>query len=107
MMVLIAAATANLKTLFGRSQKFLPPANRVTNHAPASASSVLPAAIPIDVAALPAVVTFTRNAPRNIAGHTRYPSKSVAPSAIPAGGHTGEALACNDASIKPSLPATK
>ena len=28
-------------------------------------------------------------------------------SAIPAGGHTGDALACKDASVKPSLPAMK
>src|SRR5690349_9127235 len=34
-------------------------------------------------------------------------AQSVAARAIPAGGHTGEALACNDASIKPSFPAMK
>src|SRR5947207_12559310 len=60
-----------------------------------------------DVARFPAVVTFTRNAPIKMAGHARYPSKSNAASAIPAGGHTGDALACNDASINPNLPAMK
>jgi hypothetical protein len=28
-------------------------------------------------------------------------------SAIPAGGHTGDALACRDVSVRPSLPAIK
>jgi hypothetical protein len=61
----------------------------------------------IDVGISPAVVRFTRNAPTKIAGHPRYPSKSIAASAIPAGGHTGDALACNDARCKPILPAMK
>jgi hypothetical protein len=60
-----------------------------------------------DVARVPGVVRFTRNAPTKIAGHARYPSKSIAASAIPAGGHTGDALAFNDARCKPILPAMK
>jgi hypothetical protein len=60
-----------------------------------------------DVAMSPAVVRFTRNAPTKIAGHARYPSKSIAVSPIPAGGHTGDALACNDARLKPILPAIR
>jgi hypothetical protein len=39
-----------------------PPANRLTSHAPASASSVLPVAIPRQVAADPEVVMFATNA---------------------------------------------
>jgi hypothetical protein len=60
-----------------------------------------------DVVMSPAVVRFTRKAPTKIAGHARYPSKSIAASAIPAGGHTGDALACNDARFKPILPAMR
>jgi hypothetical protein len=60
-----------------------------------------------DVPTVPAVVRFTTNAPIKIAGHARYPSKSIAASAIPAGGHTGDALACNDARCKPIFPAMR
>ena len=71
MMVLIPAASANLKTPCGRSKTVVPPANRFTSQAPTSASSVLPLATASDVATLPAVVTFTRNAPTKIAGQAR------------------------------------
>src|SRR5262247_972947 len=47
---------------------------------PTTASSVLPAAMPSDEATDPAVVTFTRNAPRKIAGHAEYPYSSRAAS---------------------------
>ena len=67
---------------------------------------MLPPAIPSDVQTDPAVVTFTRNAPRNSAGQTRYPSSSAAARAMPVGGHTGEALAWTKASASPSFPAT-
>ena len=49
----------------------------------------------------------TLKAPMEIAGHTRYPRTRIAAKAIPADGHTGDALACNEASIKPNLPTTK
>src|SRR5438477_12210033 len=100
MIVLIAAVTANLKTPCGRPQTLLPPAKRLTSNAPAIASRVLPLATATDVKMSPAVVRLTKNAPTKIAGHTRKPNKSNAASAIPAGGHTGDALACNDARFK-------
>jgi len=79
----------------------------LTSQTPSSASRVLPAAIPRDDAIDPAVVTFTRNAPREIAGHMWLPYRRSAASAIPVGGHTAVALACTKASESPSLPATK
>src|SRR6267378_4786550 len=69
--VLTTAASANLKTPCGRSKTVVPPANRFTSQAPHTASSVLPLAMASDVATLPSVVTFTRNAPTKIAGQAR------------------------------------
>ena len=69
--VLTAAASANLKTFFGRLKAFGPPANQLTSHAPQIASSVLPVATPKEVKMFPSVVRFTRNAPTKIAGHMR------------------------------------
>src|SRR5205807_9489760 len=100
--VLVVAANANLKTSCAQSKTRVPLANRLTSHAPQSASSVLPLAMQSEVAMLPAVVSFTKNAPRKMAGHVRYPSTSSAASAIPAGGQTGDALACKKASFNPS-----
>ena len=105
--VLATAANANLKTSCERSKTRVPLAKRLTSHAPQSASSVFPAAMATEVPKLPAVVALTRKAPRKMAGHVRYPSTSNAPSAIPAGGHTGDALACKNASLSPSFPARK
>ena len=90
-----------------RSNAWQPFANRVTSQPPRSASSVLPLAIPSDVQADPAVVTLTRNAPAKSAGQTRYPSSSVAASAMPVGGHTVVALGCTEARVRPTFPATK
>src|SRR5207244_13024364 len=104
---LTTAARANLTTPCRRSKTVVQPANRFTSQAPHTASSVLPLAMASDVATSPAAVTFTRNAPTKIAGQARQPSTSNAASAIPAGGHTGDALACKDASINPNLPAMK
>ena len=70
-MVLTAAASANWKTPCGRSKTLMPPANRFTSHAPQTASSVLPAAMASEVATLPAVVAFTKNAPTKMAGQMR------------------------------------
>src|SRR6266542_2020678 len=69
--VLTTAASANLKTPCGRSKAVVPPANRFTSQAPHIASSVLPLGTASDVATLPALVTFTRNAPTKIAGQAR------------------------------------
>src|SRR4029453_13901585 len=82
-------------------------ANRVTSEAPTAASSVLPAAIPSEVAIEPAVVTLTRNAAQKIAGHTPGPRRRNAASAIPVGAPTGVALGWTLASIKPSFPAAR
>src|SRR5207247_1219978 len=83
---------ANVRMSRARSKTRRPFAKRWTRKAPRSPSSVLPPAIPSDVQTDPAVVTFTRNAPRNSAGQTRYPSRSAAARAMPVGGHTGDAL---------------
>jgi len=68
---------------------------------------VLPAAIPRDVATVPAVVIFARYAPAKMPGQTRYPNTRNAARAIPVGGHTAVALACTKASFSPSLAAIK
>src|SRR5688572_28950730 len=60
-----------------------------------------------DVNAEPAVVTFTRKAPAKMAGHTRVPKSRKAPSAMPVGGQTAEALLLSVANARPSLPAPK
>ena len=72
-----------------------------------TASRVLPVAMPSDEATDPAVVTFTRNAPRKIAGHTGNPYSRRAASAMPVGGHTAVALAWTNASDRPIFPAAK
>lgn len=54
---------------------------------------MLPSAIPVEVAAVPAVVRFARKAPRKTPGQIQYPSARKAASAIPVGGYTGLALA--------------
>ena len=105
--VLTTAASANLKTPCGRSKTLVPSANRFTSHAPETASSVFPVAMASEVATLPAVVAFTKNAPTKIAGQMRYPKRSSTANAIPAGGHTGDALAFRNAKLNPSLPAMK
>ncbi len=66
-----AASPANLNTSTARSKTRAPPANRFTRYAPTSPSSVLPAAMPSDVASEPAVVMFTTSAPAKIAGQAR------------------------------------
>ncbi len=87
------ASAANMKKLRARRKTSPPPAQRCTSHTPRSASSVLPVAMPRDEATDPAVVTFTRKAPRKIAGHNERPYSRSAASAIPVGGHTAVALA--------------
>src|SRR5438132_9822056 len=105
--LLIRAASANVKTPWGRSNTRGPPANLFTSQAPQIASKVLPLAIPNDVKIFPTVVRFTRNAPTKIAGHTRNPRTSKAARAIPAGGQTGDALLWTKASRSERLPAIK
>ena len=101
------ASSANLKMSLGRSKAYRPWANRVTRYAPASPSSVLPAAMPSDVTIEPVVVTFTRNAPTMTPGQTRYPNIKVAARAMPVGAQTAVALGFTKASSKPSLPAMR
>src|SRR5947209_3019751 len=90
--VLITAASANLKTSCGRSNARARLASLHTSHAPHRAYSVLPPAIPRDVKIFPVVVRMTRNSPTKLAGQPRYPRASNAASAIPSGGQTGDAL---------------
>ena len=102
-----AANTANLKTSSARSNAFLPCANRNTRYAPATASRVFPTAIPNEVPIVPAVVMFTRKAPRRMAGQSSSPAISSAAIAIPVGAQTGLALGLTSASLSPSFPVTK
>ncbi len=55
---------------------------------------MLPAAMASEAGTEAAVVTLTRNAATKMAGHAPGPSTRNAASAMPAGGHTGLALAC-------------
>jgi hypothetical protein len=100
-------STTNLKTSRARLNTSRPFAKSLTRSAPRRPSKVLPIAIPIEVAIDPVVVTFTRNAPRKIAGQTRGPSSRNEANAIPVGGQTGETLALTTARPRPDLPATK
>ena len=84
-----------------------PPDRLRMSQAVMAASRVLPAAIAADVAMLPKVVTLARNAPTAIAGHTRAPCNKRAAGASPLGGHTGLALGCRDASVRPALARAK
>src|SRR5262249_1355846 len=84
-----------------------PLGKRRTRYAPASPSSVLPAATPRHVATEPDVVMFATNAPTVTAGQAPYPSRSSPAIAIPVGGHTAVALACTIASSSPSFAVTK
>src|SRR6267142_394977 len=88
----IPANRMNLSRLFVCSKAFAPLANRETNAAPKSASSVLPAAMLSAVANDPWALMFTRKAPRNIPGQSQYPHKRIAANAIPLGGQTADAL---------------
>ena len=69
---------------------------------------MFPAAIASEVSTAPDVVTFARNAARKMAGQTPGPSSRKAASAMPAGGHTGLALAWTKAKCwSASFPARK
>src|SRR6266508_5211547 len=103
----VAARRANFKISWARSKALRPLANRLRKRAPTNPSSVLPVAMPSDVATEPAVVTFAKKAPRKIAGQTREPSNTKAASAMPVPGHTELALGYTNASFSPSLAATK
>jgi hypothetical protein len=71
-----------------------------------TASSVLPSAMPSEVAIDPAVVTLTTKASTKTAGHKAGPDSRSAVSAIPVGGQIGVALACRNANCRPIFPAT-
>ena len=90
----------------GRSNAWRPAANSSTKRAIITASRVLPAAMPSEVATEPAVLRFTTNAPMVTDGQTHAPQSSSEASAMPVGGHTGLALACTEVKSSPSLPAT-
>jgi len=72
---------------------------------PTTASSVLPSAMPSEVATEPAVVTLTRNAPAATIGHARVPRTSSTARAMPVGGQTAVALVWMEAKSSPTLPA--
>lgn len=79
----IPAKSVNLRMSDVRKIAFSTPAKRRTIQAPNNASKVFPMAITAEVAAVPAVVRFTRKAPSSIAGQTPYPRINTAASAIP------------------------
>jgi hypothetical protein len=70
-------------------------------------SRVFPMAIPREVAAEPAVVKFTRNAPSRIPGQIWYPMSSRAVSATPVGSRTAVTLGCMKASVSEAFPRRK
>src|SRR5262249_33740965 len=78
-----------------------------TREAVTTASRVFPIAIADDVAMDPKVVALAKNAPAAIAGHTQLPHSRQAASAQPLGGHTGLALGCSDATLRPNLATRK
>ena len=86
------AKSTNRKNVPVRSKALRPPAKRQTSQAPISASQVLPPAMPRDVTTDACVVTFTKKAPRNTPGQSRYPQTSNAASATPVGGQTADAF---------------
>src|SRR5712672_2601611 len=88
----IAAKRTNLKILFVRAKASAPLANRMTNLAPTTASSVLPVAIASEVTTEPCVRMLTRKAPPKTPGQSRVPPSNRAAKARPLGGHTAEAL---------------
>src|SRR5205823_3674812 len=83
---------AKRKMLGARSKKLRPPQSRRRRYAPARASSVLPHAIPSEVAGVPAVVTFTRKAPARMPGQSASPKTTSAAIPIAVPGHTAVAL---------------
>jgi hypothetical protein len=90
-----------------RSKQAAPRAKRCTSHAAASASSVLPTAMPTEAITDPEVVTFTSRAPTKIAGHARKPSRTRTAIAMPVGGQTAVALEWIAAKVRPMRPAAK
>lgn len=60
----------------------------------------------IDVQSEPAVVMFTKKAPKRIDGHSPRPPISIAAIARPVGGQTGDALGCRKASDRLNFPTT-
>jgi hypothetical protein len=58
------------------------------------------------VAIVPCVVRFTKKAPKNIPGTTRYPKIRSDAIAMPVGGQTAVALEFTKASDNPSFPET-
>lgn len=100
-----AARKAYRKTVAPWRNARAPPAKRTVSQAAATASIVLPAAMPIDDGTWPLVVTFTTNAPTRTAGQRRSPYRRSAAMAMPVGGQTGLTLALTDARSRPILPA--
>src|SRR5260370_10734175 len=75
----------------------------MTRYAPSTPSSVLPDAMPSDVAMEPAVGRFATKAAMNTPRHMRTPKMRNAASAMPVGGHTPVALPFRYASPNPNF----
>lgn len=75
--------------------------------APASASSILPVAMPRIPIRSPAVVKLVRSAPTKIAGESHVPYKTRAPMASPDGAQIGEANSLIVAILNDPQPSRK
>ena len=104
-----SAARPTKRTMSRACSKARAPwAQRRARSAPAMAASVLPVAIASEVPSEPVVATLTRNAAMKIAGHMPAPNSRTPASAMPAGGHTGLALALRKAKCcSPAFPTRK
>ena len=105
----LAPAAPTISATTPRSVSQRPPPKRRTIHAPASASLVLPAAIPAAIrqsvgpAALAAgLVALAAKAPSATPGHRRAPPSASAASESPVGGQTGVATPLTGSSASPA-----
>jgi len=101
------AAIMYLKIFNGVSKIFLSFIKRLIRYKAITPSIVLPKAIPIQVAKVPWVVIFTKNAPMKTAGHILYPQIMKAAIEIPVGSQKAEALWLKKAMLKLNLPTVK
>ena len=96
-----AATTIRLATSSRRSSAGRKPGIRRKANVPATASKVLPNAMPSAATNGAPVQRFTAKAPRKTAGQSRYPKRSRAASAMPVGAQTSVAKPAMASSIRP------
>jgi hypothetical protein len=103
-MVLMTVKIVNFPISGRLSKVCMPLANFFTQYTPTIPSKVFPVAIPNEVIRVPEVVMLTKNAPKKIAGITRYPNRSNVAKAIPVGAQIAVALGFTDAKRSPNFP---